>query len=308
MNKEKAAHLQNVTILFDSAWDTYKKHFQTLLKINFLPVIVGMATLAAFGLAGDFTKIGIYLDKADVIGVIGLVLGVSVITVVVSSLNYIAQVVALGNEWTNSAPSAKPNAAPSVFAVYDRASHLLFPYFWIMIMAGLSIFVGFVFFIVPGLVFAVWFAFSSFFLILGNGKANETDAKDDAENQGGGFRGIAALKMSKLYVRGIWSEVLIRLIVAAFLGLLLNIALAIFKSFVADIMHAPMYSASINNFLDFAYTLLVTPYFVVYAYELYMDVMHAHESATGAASADEAVSGMETGASAEELASKGSVE
>jgi hypothetical protein len=309
MNKEKASHLQNVTILFDSAWYTYKKHFQTLLKINLVPVIVGMATLAAFGLAGDFTKISAYLTKMDVIGVIGLVLGVSVITVAVSSLNYIAQVVALGNDSDDGSESADVAAGvassvsastasssmmpfPSIFPIYNRASQLLFPYFWVMFLAGLAVAFGMIFLIVPGLIFAVWFAFSSFFLILGNGKvANGAKATE--------FRGRAALRASKQYVKGIWLEVLIRLVIAMLLGLLLNIALAIFKSFVADILQAPayaVYSAALANFLDFAYQLVVMPYFVVYGYELYMDVMHSHASAHESMPADEASEvGGETG-------------
>ncbi len=208
----------------------------------------------------------------------------AIITLFVSSMNYIAQVVTIGSEWTDAAPS---RSAPSVFEVYNRAAKLLFPYFWVMVLAGLAIVLGMVLLIVPGVVFAVWFAFSSFFLILGNGKAG-ADANGISDAANAHVEGVAALKMSKRYVRGIWFEVFVRLAIAALLGLLLNIALAIFKSFVASMMTASVYSAALNNFIDFAYALAVTPYFVVYAYELYMDVMHAHESSRGSALAEEA--------------------
>lgn len=261
MKNEKALSLQNVTILFDTAWDTYKKYFYTLIKVNLIPVIVGMLAVSALSLVGDFEEISVYISKADFVSIIGLVFGASIVTVFVSSLNYIAQVVIL-EEGSNT----------SIYKTYNKASQILFPYFWIMILMGLIILLGMVLLIVPGIVFSVWFVFSAFILILENEK------------------GVSALKKSKKYVKGIWFEVFLRFVALAFLGLLLNITLGILKGFVADI--SPSNQDFFNNLFDFLYTLVVTPYFVVYGYELYKDIVKANEGVSDP-SADDAV-GFET--------------
>lgn len=252
MNKEKALQLQNVTILFDSAWDTYKRYFKTLLSINFIPVIVGVLVLSVFSMIGDFEQISGYLTRSDFMGIFALVFGVSIISVVVSSLNYIAQVVVLGHSDNDTKISA--------VEAYGIASKMLFSYLWLMILAGLIVFLGFLLLVVPGIVFSVWFIFASFFLILKGEKGKE------------------ALRKSKRHVKGIWTEVFIRLIVAAFLGLLLSVAVAVFKSFLISVSSGSINSYSMDMIFDFLYSLVVTPYFMVYIYELYKDVVNANES------------------------------
>ncbi|MCF7865221.1 MAG: hypothetical protein K9M11_01835 [Candidatus Pacebacteria bacterium] len=267
MNKEKALRLQNVTILFDIAWETYKKYFKVLLKLNILPVIIVLTGLSIFSMIDDFEDISKYLDKYDFIMIAALILGVVVISVVVSSLNYIAQITVLNQssikdsekyETEGDATDIKSTEV-TLFGAYSVASKLLFPYFWIMLLTGLLILIGFVLLVVPGVVFSIWFVFASFFLVFE------------------GKRGKSALQMSKRYVRGIWFEVFLRLVVAALLGLLLNIALATFKGFMGSVASDVTDTTSLNLFLDFIYQLVITPYFVVYMYELYRDVVKANE-------------------------------
>lgn len=253
MNKEKAKHLQNVTILFDMAWDTYKKYFRTLMKINVIPVIVGLMAVSIFSMVGDFENIARYLAKYDFILAGALVLGVASITIVVASLNYIAQISVI-----SGGVSHETDKTISVWLAYKNASRLLFPYFWVMILTGLIILAGVLLLVVPGIVFSVWFAFSAMILILGN------------------ERGVDALKKSKRYVRGIWFEVFLRFLAIAALSLLLNVALGIFKAFIDDVLVAIQMEARLV--IDFIYQLVVTPYFVVYGYELYKDIVKAHET------------------------------
>jgi hypothetical protein len=213
MKNEKALSLQNITILFDTAWDTYKKYFHTLIKVNLVPAIVGILALSAFSLAGDFEEIAGYVTKADLVSVAGLIFGASIITIFVSSLNYIAQVVIL-----EEGPSV------SIYKSYNKASQILFPYFWIMILVGLIILFGMVLLIV------------------------------------------------------------LRFVVATLLAFLLSIALGILKGFAADI--SPNNQDVTNILLDFLYTLIVTPYFVVYGYELYKDIVKANEETESVESAN----------------------
>jgi hypothetical protein len=252
MKNDKAIRLQNVTILFDTAWNTYKKYFEVLLKVNYIPVIIGMSAVSLFTFVGGFESFAAYLTKPDFIDIIGLVFGVTTITIVTISVNYIAQVIALSRS-----TDVDGGGAVSIYSIYKEASGKLFPYFWVMILCGLIIVGGMILLIVPGIIFSVWFAFSSFTFIVGNEK------------------GAAALKKSKQYVRGIWLEVFLRFIAAALLAFLLSAALGVLRGFVEDVFIEG--AATTSHVLDFIYQLVVTPYFVVYSYELYKDVVRVNE-------------------------------
>lgn len=222
------------------------------MKVNFVPVIIGLMAVSVFTMVGDFEKIARYLGKYDFILAGGLVLGMATITICVASLNYIAQISVI-----SSGSDQETGKTISVRSAYENASRLLFPYFWVMILTGLIILAGVVLLIVPGIVFSVWFAFSAMILILGND------------------RGVNALKKSKRYVKGIWSEVFFRFLAIAALSFLLNMALGIFKAFIGDVFSAGHIQT--RMLIDFVYQLIVTPYFVVYGYELYKDIVKVND-------------------------------
>ncbi len=245
MNTDKIARLQEFTLLFDTAWATYKLHFSKLFKINLIPVIILTTLMAGFTFIGDFQDIALFLQDRDIIAIVASVVGVSVLVVAVSSLNYIAQIRLLSSEIPVSLRSA-----------YQFASQNLFSYLWVIILASFFIFVGFLLLIVPGIVVAVWLAFTSFVMISGKAK------------------GLDALRLSKRYVRGIWLQVFLRFLAVAFLGMLVSSAFAIFQGFIKDLFGMNLY---VENLLNFAYQLVVTPYFVVYGYELYKDVVRVNQ-------------------------------
>lgn len=244
-NKDKIARLQEFTLLFDTAWATYKAHFLRLLKVNSLPVIAVTALLAIFPFIGDFQTIVEYLQAGDIVRILALIFGISTLVVGISSLNYIAQIRVVSSE-----------EEVSTISTYEYASKFLFSYIWVLILTGLCILAGFILLIVPGIVVAVWLSLTSFVLITGKAK------------------GLEALRLSKRYVRGIWLQVFVRLLAAAFLGMLVSSAFAILQSFIKDIFGANLY---FENILNLVYQLVVAPYFVVYGYELYKDVVRANE-------------------------------
>lgn len=75
---------------------------------------------------------------------------------------------------------------------------ILLPAIWVTILVGLVIVGGLVLLIIPGIIFAIWFAFGSYAMILD------------------GRRGTAALKYSKQLVAGRWGEVFWRLLAPSF--------------------------------------------------------------------------------------------
>ena len=71
-------------------------------------------------------------------------------------------------------------------SVFNSTSRLLWPFIYTSILVGLLIFGGTLLFIIPGIIFTVWFAFAVYAVIL-----------DDT-------RGVTALKLSKRLVVGRW--------------------------------------------------------------------------------------------------------
>lgn len=261
MYTDKIAKLQEFTLLFDTAWATYKARFSELLRVNIVPVVVVTMLLAVFPFVGDFETIFEQLEALDIFKIVALTFGVSMLVAAVSSLNYIAQVrVLAGGEIKSDGAgieSTEKEESVSTRSAYEYASKLLFSYIGVLIITALCIFVGFILLIVPGIVVAVWLAFSSFIVITGKAK------------------GFEALRTSKRYVRGIWLQVFLRFVAVAFLGMLVSSAFAILQNFFKDIFNGNLI---LENFLNFVYQLIITPYFVVYGYELYKDVIKANES------------------------------
>ncbi len=118
------------------------------------------------------------------------------------------------------------------------------PFFWISVLFLFIALSGFVLFIVPGIVFLVWFSFS-FFVFAAEGD-----------------RGIHALLKSKEYVRGLWLPVFSRL-----LGLW---AISLVLSWVP--MAGPFLSV------------LFMPFVLAFTYFLYLDLKRVKEKMTFAPS------------------------
>lgn len=79
---------------------------------------------------------------------------------------------------------------------------VLLSFIWIGFLVGLRVFGGSLLFIIPGIIFAVWFAFSEYVLI------------DE------GIKGSKALSRSKELVKGFFGEVLWRLFIIAAIGII----------------------------------------------------------------------------------------
>lgn len=80
----------------------------------------------------------------------------------------------------------------NVKQVYQKAWDNIIPLLWVSVLTGLAVFGGTLLLIIPGIIFAVWFAFSSPINVLE------------------GTRGSAALSESKQLVSGKWWSVLWR--------------------------------------------------------------------------------------------------
>src|SRR3989344_7229660 len=119
---------------------------------------------------------------------------------------------------------------------YKRAWPRLLPFLGLSLLVGLTILVGFILIIIPGIIFAVWFGFSYFVFLLENTGIRE------------------AMKKSKAYVKGRFWAVLGRIVV-----LLLILLPFMIISSIADGMSAE----AVSFVVDILVGLFVAPFSLV---------------------------------------------
>jgi hypothetical protein len=126
-------------------------------------------------------------------------------------------------------------------------------YVWVSILMGLSIMIGFVLFIVPGIYLLISFAFAALIVVL----------------EGAG--GVEALKRSRAYVKGYWFNVFRRYAFLLFVGLSMLLVLEIFfGSTLKAFENSYWYSVLMGTLGT-----LVTCFTTSYTYLMYTDLKNA---------------------------------
>ena len=229
----KAKELADPVELFKRAWGTYKRRAGVLLGLyvaSFLffgfsfGLCLGCGYLLAFLLHAGAEV----LPAAG--AVTGIIVGAVFFTWGLAAITYAVACEDLG-----------------IRGALARGWTALWPFMWLISLVGYVIPGGFLLFIVPGLIFSVWFAFSQFVFV------------------SEGRKGMDCLLRSKEYVRGIWFEVFLRLF------------LVWLASFV--ISSVPL----LGPILAF----LFTPYLLIFIWLLYNDVRHLKGEVTYSAAMTE---------------------
>lgn len=126
----------------------------------------------------------------------------------------------------------------SIGRAFETALPKLRGYFWISVVSGMIVAIGIILFVIPGIIFGVWYTFAIVVFLVE------------------GISGMAALKQSKHYVSGRWGSVAGRLI---------------FAGFIYIIVYIP--ATFLPPFEKFIYTaiwgIFFAPIFIAYHYSLY---------------------------------------
>lgn len=225
--------LPGVLILLQEAWLLYKSRWVTL-TIIFLPAVL-IPLLITLGLFIPLKS----LATAGFEG-LGLVFIYFPLVFLVSSLvswglNALAHISLL---------FALKERENGVLESYKKGLTKTIPYVWIMLLWGLITLGGLVLFVIPGLIFLVWFSLSAVVLV------NED------------VKGMNALLKSREYIRGRWLPVAWRLFfISAALGVLGWIP----THFLPE--------DSISNFIRtpilLIIALFITPFAITYSFVLY---------------------------------------
>lgn len=145
--------------------------------------------------------------------------------------------------------------------LYSKAWSKIGPLFWVSILVGLAVFGGTLLFIIPGIIFAVWFFFASYIAILEN------------------VRGTKALSESKKLVSGMWWSVFWRFLasyvvygalflVVMWLVIFLGSMITGQVQEMATATTPPLWQSLATNIIN----ILVTPLFVAIGAILYLEL------------------------------------
>lgn len=156
-------------ILMES-WSIYKRRFRTLIGIQLLPVLI-LLLIPISGIFIDHYPLlirGLYFTMFSFVGLWTMASSIYAIS---NSQNQIGVIAAYR-------------------VCLSKTPYLL----WVNLVIALITLVGFILFIIPGIIFSVWFIFAGFVLI-----------SED-------LKGLNAILKSRYYVRGRWTGVFWRLL------------------------------------------------------------------------------------------------
>ncbi len=228
--------------LFEKAYQIYKNKFNVLLSLSlvyaFSVIVPQLIVFGYLNLTHQFTT----AQPAT----FGFAILLAIIATIIGLLSKVAMFYVIKDK------KDKQNN----ITLYLKMSLKIFPaYLLVMFFTGLVIAGGIIMFIIPGIIFSVWFSLSAFVLI-----------NEDA-------RGFNALKKSKAYVNGYWWRVFWRYVMLdfAFFGIIFIgtlIILVPIKLIGFDSAKANM----INSFVKSLIGVFFTPLWIAYRYLIYKNL------------------------------------
>lgn len=183
--------------IYIANWKTLEKYILSMFLPQFILFVVGAVSLSASQSYPQF-------QAAFSLIVLALLVAAGVF----GFLNYLALML-------HSGGLVRGQTTMSWRDSFVAANKFFWPTIWVGLVVGLIVFGGTILFVIPGIIFLVWYSFTSYTIVLD------------------GYAGLGAtLQKSKRLVSGRWFSVAIRLFVPA---LLLAIASAVFHGILGAI-------------------------------------------------------------------------
>lgn len=214
--------LTNPIELTKLAWVDYKKHLRTIVTILLVPNL-----LSHF--AGQMS--GHYQVNPSNVGLL------IVIAMIVFSI---------WSQITIFMAVVYPNDKCTFVEWYSKSWKYIWSYCWLLVISGAIIFSGMILFVIPGIIFSIWFSMGIYVLI---------DLK---------LKGMDALQASTELVRGHWFAVWWRIVVAG----LISVTASIMVSILVSILQLP-YESAISGVIIATF---VTPFVYIYTFKLYNEL------------------------------------
>lgn len=219
--------IRTVGALMNDAFAFYKAHWKILGSITLIPGAL-QAVVAYFSIIQEQTSPGLLSI---------ILLAVVIVALTLSIISAASLILAVEN------PSRYENPIEALKA----GMKFFLPMLWIMAISALVYLGGLLLFIIPGIIFAIWFAFSYFTLVFE------------------GKRGWAAMQASKAYVTGRWFPVAGRILAVIVVMIALSFIVEFVLAFIAP-------TKAIHNGLSALISSLYSPFMLIYMYYMYQDL------------------------------------
>jgi len=224
--------------LIKSAWSQYKRFFKTLVAVAAVP----MLALAIV----QIINMKIFTPENPVGGatnILGLILTLAAFAI--SAWAAVSMIMAIQHR--SEGMTAKEALTKSWRSILG--------YWWLAILSFLVMVGGFTLFIIPGIIFWVWFAFASIIFVV--------------ENK----RGLDAMKQSREYNRNYWWPIFGRLLFMAAIAVVLFAVLG----WIVSLLTSPL-GVSISLLFNYIVTAVIVPLIVLYSYLLYENIKSVNPS------------------------------
>jgi len=233
MEEEHKKTFAKSLVFINEAFELYMRRYKILLSISFVSLLPSV-------LVSVFYEESVFSSVMKTFGsyaaiLIGAVM--SVLFIIISSWTQIALIYSVKETEKKIDPSLS----------FSFAWRKLGSYWWIAFLSGFLFLGGFILFLIPGFLFAIWFSFVYYVLIIENEK------------------GMNALLKSREYVRGKEWAVLWRFIILYFFNLLFAIPIGMLFGGIPQ----PWGPLMTQNFFSF----LVVPFNIAYLFLVYRNLV-----------------------------------
>lgn len=200
--------LSNIGELFGRTWDTFRSRIGTLIVLYLLSIVFMVVPFGIFLGAGYMIGV-LYPDSKAISlaggGILGMAIGTTAMFWGIAAFLF-----------------AVVNEDLSITDALGKGWQKYWSFMWLSLIVGFIVTGGFLLFLIPGIIFLVWFSLAQFVF------ANEDE------------RGLNAIIKSKEYVRGYFLDVFVRLlllwIISAVIGIIPLIGPVLAVLFVPFIM------------------------------------------------------------------------
>jgi hypothetical protein len=226
-----ATTLDSASSLYGKAWSLFKNHLWTFVGITLIPtllVFVLTLLMASAGYMEASATGGIYMVVILVLFILALIVG--------QTWGQLALMYAIKDNQENI----------GIIEAYKRSWRKILSFWWISILTAIIIIGGFVLFVVPGVIFFVYFSLATFVLV----------AED--------LKGMNALLKSREYARGVWGPVFWRLIFITLISIIIY--------FVPTIILALLRVPFAEQIVQFVMGLVIGPLSMGYLFFVYRNL------------------------------------
>jgi len=209
--------------LLKQAWEIYKRNFKTLAILS---LVVSFSSF----ISNDSSFLGGIIFESS----LALYISIIIVVTAISFWGFVATLYTIKDE----------KNGVNITEALSKGLTKLVPNLWVLFLSVFIMLGGFFLFVVPGIIFWIWFSMSNFVLV--------------TENVGG----MSALLKSREYIRGYFWAVAGRLL----FFLIITLISLWLPSYLFKLFHLPLYINSIYSGIN---SMIITPFYLIYGFLLY---------------------------------------